>query len=344
MKTDISELKKLCPLPQLMAHLGLADYAKSSCRSPFREDKHASFGVFQSNGMWFYKDHATGESGDEINFLANYYGLNQVSDFSSIIHRYEEIVGASITETHWTSNPPQSRNKKQRGVVGLGQFHKGTSAEIWELARAGPYNREGLLGAADRGCLLFGTLFNYQVYVLTDSAKRLAEARRVDGGLFARGNKVHTLRGSDKRWPLGIIESQPYSCIAVMEGGPDFLQAHYDILWEQASDRLKTDVACAPVCMLGASNRISEDALRYFEGKMVRIFPHNDEAGLKAGEIWAKQIARHRPESIDFFDMSGATQEDNQPISDFYDCRNLSKFSFQKDEALWLRRFPDGRN
>ena len=40
---DISELKQICPMPKLMHCIGLGQYAKSSCRSPFREDSKPSF-------------------------------------------------------------------------------------------------------------------------------------------------------------------------------------------------------------------------------------------------------------------------------------------------------------
>ena len=63
-------LKGACPMPDLMERIGLGDYAKKSCKSPFREDRNPSFGVFQDGSNWYFKDHATGESGDEINLLA----------------------------------------------------------------------------------------------------------------------------------------------------------------------------------------------------------------------------------------------------------------------------------
>ena len=73
-KTDLSDhvqvLKGACPMPDLMERIGLGDHAKTSCTSPFREDRNPSFGVFQSGSNWFFKDHATGESGDEIKLLA----------------------------------------------------------------------------------------------------------------------------------------------------------------------------------------------------------------------------------------------------------------------------------
>ena len=77
MKIDLVELKQTCPMPELMDRIGLGEYAKPSCKSPFREDANPSFGIYQaSSGDWLFKDHATGESGDELHLLAHYLGRN----------------------------------------------------------------------------------------------------------------------------------------------------------------------------------------------------------------------------------------------------------------------------
>ena len=70
------------------------------------------------------------------------------------------------------------------------------------------------------------------------------------------GAKAWTLPGAWASWPIGITETQPFPAIAICEGGPDFLAAHYLALWEQSTHHTKRDVQCAPVAMLGASQRI----------------------------------------------------------------------------------------
>jgi hypothetical protein len=66
MNIDLNQLREKCPMPVLMQRLGLERFAKPSCPSPFRNDEHASWGIFEKEGRWFFKDFATEESGDEM--------------------------------------------------------------------------------------------------------------------------------------------------------------------------------------------------------------------------------------------------------------------------------------
>lgn len=91
MKGDLQELRVKCPLPVLMGKLGLGRFAKSSCPSPFRPDQNASWGIFQTDGRWMFKDFATGECGDEIALLANYYALDGKRYFLTLLDLYKEL-------------------------------------------------------------------------------------------------------------------------------------------------------------------------------------------------------------------------------------------------------------
>lgn len=56
-------------------------------KSPFREEKHASFSVGQKNGNWFYFDHSTGEGGNIFTYLKEKYQLVKnilIADFLGI--------------------------------------------------------------------------------------------------------------------------------------------------------------------------------------------------------------------------------------------------------------------
>lgn len=218
-------------------------------------------------------------------------------------------------------------------------FTRGTAEQLQRLAMSRPYGLEGLFWATERGLLVFGNWHGLDCYGVTDSTKRLLEIRRADGRPFPPvGNlaerKSHALRGSDKHWPVGILEARESPAVALVEGIPDFLEAHHLALWEQASHHSLRDVRCAPVAMLSASPSIAEDALPHFEGKSVRIFAHADLAGQKAGPKWARQL-HGIAAKVELFNFAGLRRMNGEPAKDLYDCRDLDPTEYLKDENLW---------
>lgn len=65
----IDELKARLPLPGLLRAMGLGAYAKKLCCSPLRKDNNPSWGIYQDDKGWHWKDFATGQGGDELDFL-----------------------------------------------------------------------------------------------------------------------------------------------------------------------------------------------------------------------------------------------------------------------------------
>ena len=74
----------MSPLEAALERLTIADVAAQlfpgwkagkSCKSPFREDRHASFSVFDEGRKW--KDHATDEHGDLVDFVVKANGLSK---------------------------------------------------------------------------------------------------------------------------------------------------------------------------------------------------------------------------------------------------------------------------
>ena len=162
-----------------------------------------------------------------------------------------------------------------------------------------------------------------------DSSARVnAQARRMDGQKWEHIDaKAWTLPGAWASWPIGISEAQPFPAIALCEGGPDLLAAHYLALWEQATHHTKRDAQCSPVALLGASQRIHPDALPMFAGKRVRIFGHNDEAGREAVECWARELATVGADA-DAFSFAGLLQAGGQPVKDLNDSLSMDAASF----------------
>jgi hypothetical protein len=134
--------------------------------------------------------------------------------------------------------------------------------------------------------------------VITDEERRVAEFRRIDGDRYPvkGGEGIKSWSTAGKNWPIGSAELGNRRCVLWVEGGPDVLAA-YHFLWGWGLlDRV------AVVGMLGASARIAEEALPYFDGCRVRIIMDADELrdseaagkrkipGLEAATRWQQQL------------------------------------------------------
>ena len=95
-------------MPDLLRRIGLGKHAKSSCHSPFRSDSKPSWGIFQREGHWYFKDFATDETGDEIGLLARHLKLDEKKDFKGIVERYQEIASQEPSPTTSPTNPKPS--------------------------------------------------------------------------------------------------------------------------------------------------------------------------------------------------------------------------------------------
>lgn len=161
----------------------------------------------------------------------------------------------------------------------------------------------GLELATRHGHLWFGQVHDHgerhPAWILTDSARRNAQARKLDGSPWIfdgqrKPAKSKTIWGTDTHWPVGIPDATTPG-IAFVEGGPDFLAAWHLIWHKEAVNEIR------PVAMFGASNSIHADALPSFAGKTVWMFPHNDGEGAKAARRWASQL----PDScVEFYDFA----------------------------------------
>jgi DNA primase len=94
LRDSIARCKAVLPLPTLWTRLALPGEPKRSCSSPFRGDKNASFSVFEHDGIWFWRDHALGIGGDEIDLLMVASGLDKFG----AIKVYHELAGVPMPE------------------------------------------------------------------------------------------------------------------------------------------------------------------------------------------------------------------------------------------------------
>ncbi len=343
---DISPLKQKLPLPDLLHALGQGQHARRCCSSPFRKDTHASWGIYQRNGRWHFKDLATGDGGDEITFLARWLGFDEKGDFQRILEYYAQLAGTTPLSTG-----PRivSVMDVADDVLNLHRFAKADAHDAPDISGFKPSWRpnqlerlaslrgltiEGLNLATRTGVLLFNDHWHgHEVWAVADTTHRVIELRRLDGLPFPaigtlHERKSHALRHSQKSWPLNIQEAEKLRCIALVEGGPDLLACFDLVLHDQALWRV------APVCMLGASSAIAQEALQFFSGKTVRIYPHQDKAGLEAARRWQKQLRAADADRVDIYNFGGLVRADGQPVSDLNDFLLIGTADFTASTDL----------
>ena len=102
------------------------------------------------------------------------------------------------------------------------ELRRGTGSELSQLNRQRGFAFAAMHNAESRGLLHFGTQWSCGFWAVTDSRRAMIELRRITGESWrAYGRlpvrKAHCI-GTGKNWPIGIIESEPFSKIALCEG------------------------------------------------------------------------------------------------------------------------------
>jgi hypothetical protein len=135
--------------------------------------------------------------------------------------------------------------------------------------------------------------------------------------------KAHTIRHSQKSWPLGLgIDRslvEKASLICIVEGGPDLLGAWHCIY------RAKSWHA-VPISILGrAIHGLHSDALELLKGKRIRFYPHadKDQGGVDQVLLIREQLATIGSQ-ISLFDFSGLLTREGAPIKDLNDLAQLN--------------------
>ena len=280
-------------------------------RSPFRDDKHPSFSIYDHGRHW--KDHGTGERGDAAGFLAKARGISNEEACRELIR----LAGTGSINANSGINssaaPPRVERKRIMARLPFRPLK-------WDsdIAQRVADSRGLHITACEFSFLWLKTLAftwwcNSECWALGDRSHRCVEARRIDREKFpASANcderKAHTFSGfSDKNWPVGILPSgfeeewlkANVHKILLVEGGPDYLAA-----CQLIAESPQTDFDnVLPAAILGAGNDIAEDALAHFAQREITIVAHPGDAGRAAGARWAKQI-QHAGGRVKIFNLN----------------------------------------
>ena len=263
-----------------------------------------------------------------MDFFQRTSGLPQ----KAACRKFIELAGGHCPPVPRPARPP-TRTVEARPKPTFPPLRHGMAADFRQLSRLRKISIEGLEWAGQRGLLWFATLKGCPAWIVTDTARLNAQARRMDGRIWEHiGAKAWTLPGSWASWPIGITEARSFPAIALCEGGPDLLAAHELALRELATQRPKGDAQRSPVTMLGAWQTILPEALPLFTAKRVCIFRHDDEAGRAGAERWARQLSSEGAD-VRTFTFAGLRQCDGRPVKDLNDALLMDAASF----AVWQR-------
>ncbi len=277
-------------------------------------DLHPSFSVYDEGKRW--KNFATGEGGDVIDFVCKTMKIDKAEAISWLCKRKN------------VQNPIKRFGSTKR----LPKLHQGSTRELSILGEQRSLSSEALNLSTERKFLFFTELYNKPAWAVTDKRRQIIEYRRLDKKLWSAygsllDRKSHCI-GRGKDWPIGVEESIPYPKIAFVEGAPDFLAVFQFLL---AEGKEKTVAPCA---MLGAANhRINPDALKYFKGKHVCLYPHLDEAGSNAAKAWAIQLQENGA-YVEAFDLSGCTKTDGSTSKDLNDINFIDVDCFEEERKF----------
>jgi hypothetical protein len=125
------------------------------------------------------------------------------------------------------------------------------------------------------------------IYVVTDSSRRSAKIRRLDGCEIHPGRKTTSMPGSSSRWPLGTASVVRGDDVILVEGETDQL-AMFSLIAIYA----RASLARTIVISLSAGTGVHDEALHRIKlwARLVTVIADEDEAGRAAVVRWTEQL------------------------------------------------------
>lgn len=297
LESQIPEALGRVRIYQAAAELGLhLPENPGSCLSPFREERNPSFSWFIGrDGRDRWKDFATGEGGDTLDFIQKALGCSPGEAIKGLLGMAQLAPGSALQRKAPAPPPSPAPSRPAQPKLPAkdllpADLHQGSPRELSELieSRSWIASPDHLAGPSETGALRFGTFFGQRSWLLVDSQLRFFEARRLDAKPWGNGGKSNS-RGSKSL--LGAERLSPGCVCLFVEGAPDYLAAF--ILKARAGEEsCAFGSDCFPVAALGASSSVSQEDLTRFRGVRVLMFPHQDKAGQEACSKWKRDLKR----------------------------------------------------
>jgi CHC2-type zinc finger protein len=305
---------------------------------PLHQEKTGSFHVYPDNHFHCY---GCGAHGDVTDLEQGLGGGTRAEAAARL--------GAERLYDIKRREPPIPRPRKTLETPisrpDLSCLRKASRAELEQIADSREIDLRAVQLAQDMGTLRVGAVCGFPCWALLDSSGLCAEGRRLNrkpypaitkGKVQLSERKAHTLRGSRKDWPVGIMPAAEYrksvDAILLVEGGPDYLAALHFALQQR-----KTGIL--PVAILGRGQGLRglhPDSLEHFRGQQVRIVPHDDPDGgsYQAALVWCRQLGKLDCE-VDLFAFKGLRKANGERCKDLNDCVELAPEQINTLEELF---------
>jgi hypothetical protein len=287
-------------------------------------------------GIWY--DFATGQGGGNLlELLHQHLGetdFGATTDYARTWLREYAADSAKVTDVPFGST---NRSKLSTGAVSCGDLEKGTTKDFSKLAGLLGVSIPAIRSASDDGTLrFFDHPVNGRCWSVLDAPwesdatgrcssgnarsrkpSRVRQDRRLDGSPFVFSNGSHA-KGRTVGSPVFPVARFPLNLHAILcEGSSDFLAAYHLIHVENLPHTF------SPVAILGAANRIHEEALAKFSGCSVLAFPDYDRAGIRGMYRWEKQL-HDTTAKFRIFDYGHLRRNDGESIKDLRDFVHVS--------------------
>lgn len=267
---------------------GYSGIPKGTVKSPFRDERQASFSVHSDGKAW--KDHSTGESGDVIEFVRHALGG---CDYNSVRKWIGERLGIERFDCVPAPSKPTKKLESKKVIQWPAGIRDGNTGAWVAFATSRGIAQSTAWVLVKSGIVRPCTLDGHDCYIVTDGSYRAAEIRRVDGTPFG-ASKAYPLRGVDKSWLPGVelLRQAPQETgVLITEGATDLLAA-VDLYARYRRNNGRTE-SWQSVTLLGASCRtLHPEAIELIRGRYVRLVPDADDAGDRMREHWENLFRR----------------------------------------------------
>lgn len=329
--SPLEQAKERVSITDAWHMLGLNGEPSKECPCPWREDRKPSFSIF-SDGRKF-KDFATGERGDVVEFIERAAGVSK-SEAAKMLIAWANTGSAGGAAFVAPLRPITLRPTPGAAKPVPLDVRKPSAAELVVIGKQRNLPESygcfpGLDIAVQRGLLWVGEAYDHEskrdlpAWIATDESRINAQARRMDGKPWttAHGERIKskTLPGFKGTWPIGAANFGTAMNVILTEGPPDMLAA-ITAVFLSSGQSLAVVNGIGFACVTGAHQELHPDSLVHFKGRRVRIVPDTDVTGTgaKGAAKWTAQLTKAGA-IVDWFELTGLKKPDGSPAKDLND-------------------------